>query len=142
MLIKEIMTKGVIGILPDTSLDKVGNIIKEKRISGLPVVDENFNILGIVTITDMLKVLGQVYRQRIKKKENPDLKIGDIHEEEGLKAKVGDIMSKNVFTLEEDGTIDDVMGVMFDKNVHTIPITKNGKLVGIVGKRDLIHTCF
>ena len=55
---------------------------------------------------------------------------------------VKEIMTKDVFTISEDKTIDDVMRIMFGKGVHTIPVTKDGKLVGIIGKRDLVSACF
>jgi len=55
---------------------------------------------------------------------------------------VKEIMTKDVFTISEDKTIDDVMRIMFGKVVHTIPVTKDGKLVGIIGKRDLVSACF
>jgi CBS domain-containing protein len=142
MLVKEIMTKNVISVLANTSLKEVGKILKEKRISGLPVVDKDFNILGIVTLTDMLKILDQIYRERVEKKERPGSKLIEMYAEEKLNAKVSDIMTKNVFTLEENNTMEDVMGLMFTKGVHTIPIVKNGKVIGIIGKRDLVDTCF
>lgn len=143
MFVKEIMTeRSVISVLPNTSLKEVGKILKEKRISGLPVVDKNFNILGIVTLTDMLKILNQIYRERVEKKETPESKPSEIYKQEKLNATVSDIMTKNVFTLEENNTIEDVMELMFTKGVHTIPIVKNGKVIGIIGKRDLVDTCF
>jgi len=142
MFVKEIMTGAVASVLPDASLKAVGKILKEKRISGLPVVDKDFNILGIVTLTDMLKILDQIYRERVEKKERPGSKLIEMYAEEKLNAKVSDIMTKNVFTLEENNTMEDVMGLMFTKGVHTIPIVKNGKVIGIIGKRDLVDTCF
>jgi CBS domain-containing protein len=142
MFVKEIMTETVASVLPDASLKAVGRILKEKRISGLPVVDKDFNILGIVTLTDMLKILDQIYRERVEKKERPGSKLIEMYAEEKLNAKVSDIMTKNVFTLEENNTMEDVMGLMFTKGVHTIPIVKNGKVIGIIGKRDLVDTCF
>jgi CBS domain-containing protein len=142
MFVKEIMTKSVISILPDASLKQVGRILKEKRISGLPVVDNNANILGIVTLTDMLKILGQIYQSRLEKKETPESESSQTYEQEKLKAKVSDIMTKNVFTLEENDTVEDVMKLMFSKGIHTIPVVKDGKVIGIMGKRDLVYACF
>ena len=142
MFVKEIMTKSVISILPDASLKQVGRILKEKRISGLPVVDNNANIIGIVTLTDMLKILGQIYQSRLEKKETPESELSQIYEQEKLKAKVSDIMTKNVFTLEENDTVEDVMKLMFSKGIHTIPVVIDGKVIGIMGKRDLVYACF
>jgi len=142
MFVKEIMTKEVITVSPDASLKEVGEILKEKRISGIPVVDENGNVVGIVTLTDLLRILDQIYKWKEMEKRVAGLKLSEMREEEKSKAKVRDIMTKDVFTISEDGTIDDVMRMMFGKGIHTIPVIKDGKLVGIMGKRDLIDACF
>jgi CBS domain-containing protein len=142
VLIKEIMTKNVITVSPDASLKEIGKIFKEKRISGAPVVDDDGTIRGIVTVTDLLRVLDQVYKWKEFEKIVPGLKVSQTREEEKTKAKVRDIMTKDTSTISEDNTIEDLMRIMFTKGIHTIPVIKDGKLVGIVGKRDLINTCF
>lgn len=142
MLVKEIMTKDVITVSPDASLKEVGLIFKEKRISGVPVVDRDGNIVGIVTLTDLLKILSQIYRCKELEERVTGLKLSEMREKEKAKAKVRDIMTKDIVTMSEDRTIDAVMKLMFDKGIHSIPITKEGKLIGVVGKRDLICACF
>ncbi len=143
MLISEIMTKDVVSVSPEDSLKDVGMILKEKRISGLPVIDKEGKVVGIITLTDMLRILDRIYRWREVERKVPELKFGGMFEKEKSEAKVKDIMTKTVFTLEEDKTIDNVMEMMFTRGVHTIPIiNKDGKLVGIVGKRDLVYACF
>ncbi|MGE5197026.1 MAG: CBS domain-containing protein [Deltaproteobacteria bacterium] len=142
MLIKEFMTRSVITVSPEDSLKDVGKILKEKRISGVPVIDQHRNVLGVITLTDMLKILDTIYRWREIEKKNPELKFSDMFEEEKEKAKVADFMTKNVITLEEDQGIEHVMELMFTHKIHTIPIVKDGQLCGIIGKRDLICACF
>jgi len=70
MLVKEIMTREVITVSPDDSLKNVGEILKEKRISGLPVVKDE-KIVGIITLTDMLKVLERIYKWKELEKREP-----------------------------------------------------------------------
>ena len=142
MLVKDIMTRDVVTIYPDATLKEVGVILKEKRISGIPVVDKDGKIVGIITLTDMLKILSQIYKWREIEKKAPELKLSECFEKEKLEAKVRNIMTKNVFTLEEDRTLEDIMRLMFDRSIHTIPVTKDGSLVGIIGKRDLVYACF
>jgi len=143
MQIKDIMTKNVITISPDASLKKVGEILKEKRISGLPVVDEKGDIVGVVTITDMLRfILDNIYQWEVLKKDIADLRLSEMYEQERLKAKVCDIMTRKVITLNEEDTIEKVMKLMFEKKIHTLPVVKDGKLVGVVGKRDLSSVVF
>lgn len=142
MFVKEIMTKNVITVSPEASLKEVGVIFKEKRISGVPVIDKNNTIVGIVTLTDMLRILDQIYIWKELEKLVPGCKLSEMEQEEKAKAKVRDIMTKEVYTINEQGTIDDLMKLMFTKKIHSIPVTREGKLVGIVGKRDIIYACF
>ena len=142
MLVTEVMTKDVITVSPDDSLKDVGEILKERRISGVPVIDAKGNIVGIVTLTDMLRVLDQIYKWQEMERRIPGLKLSEMFTKEKSEAKVRNVMTKSVYTLDENRTIEDVMRMMFDKRVHTIPIAREGKLLGIVGKRDLVAACF
>ncbi len=142
MLVKDIMTKDVITVSPDTSLKEIGRIFKEKRISGTPVVDKTGNIVGIVTLTDLLRILEQIYKWKALEKRMNGLKLSEMRETEKAKATASDIMTRDVATVSEDSTIDDVMRIMFTRGGHTMPVTKNGKLTGVIGKRDLIDVCF
>ena len=142
MLVKEIMTKNVITVSPDTYLKEIGLIFKENRISGVPVVDSDGDIVGIVTLTDFFKILRQIYICKGVEKRWGGLELSETHEKKKTEAKAKDIMTKDIVTISEDASIDDVMRLMFDRGIHTIPVTKEGKLIGVVGKRDLIHACF
>jgi len=140
--VKEIMTTDVLTISPDTTLKEVGTILKEKRISGLPVVDTDGSLLGIVTMTDLLRVLDQIYHWREIERRVPEIKLSTMFEKEKSDAKVKNIMTKEVLALDENEPVESVMRMMFNRKVHTLPVTRDGKLVGVVGKRDLICACF
>ena len=142
MIVKEMMTKNVITVSPEASLKEVGSLIKEKKISGLPVVTEGGTIVGIVTLTDLLNLLSRIYQWKQLEEGDEAVNLSDMFEKEKTTSKVADIMTKNVIALREDDSLDDVMKLMFDNKIHTIPVTKEGVLIGIVGKRDLIHACF
>ncbi|MFH1768550.1 MAG: CBS domain-containing protein [Candidatus Omnitrophota bacterium] len=140
MKVRDLMTKEVVTVSPEDSLGEVGAILKEKRISGVPVVDQEKKLLGIITITDLLKVLYNVYRWKDVK--NNDISFTNFFHKQKIEAKVKEFMAKHIFTLNEDDPIDEVMRVMFDKNAHTIPVMRGDELVGVVGKRDLVRACF
>jgi len=142
MLIREIMAKNVITVSPDTSLREAGKILKEKRISGIPVIERDGRLVGVITITDILKIIKEIYQWQQIEKSSTGLKISDLIETESLNKKVSDVMTKSVFTLEAGRDVNDLMRLVFTKNIHTIPITENGSLVGVVGKHDLIGSCF
>jgi len=142
MLVKEIMSKKVITVSPEAPLKEVGEILKKEKISGLPVVNDSGEILGIITMTDMLKILNGVYKWRELEKAEEGLNFSTLFEKEKKGAKVKDYMSRNVFTLSKDDTLEDVMRLMFSNGVHTLPVAQEGKLIGVVGRRDLISACF
>ncbi len=137
MFVKDIMTKDVITVSPDTHLKEVCRIIKEKRISGVPVVDSGAIVVGVITLTDLLKILSRIY-QWINFQEQSQSTFRDRLKEE----KVREYMSREVISLKGEDTIEDVMRMMFEKKVHTFPVIEEERLVGIVGKRDIVHVCF
>ena len=142
MLIKDMMTKDVITVSPETSLREACKIFKEKRISGIPVIGDEGKIVGIVTITDILKMVQEIYQWKELEKSAYGLNLSDLIGKERLNTKVAAIMTKNVHTLDDDKTINDVMRLVFSKKIHTIPIMRDDKLVGIIGKRDLAYFIF
>ncbi|MDD5070811.1 MAG: CBS domain-containing protein [Candidatus Omnitrophica bacterium] len=142
MLVKDIMTREVLSVKKTASLKEVGEILKSKRISGLPVVDEENRIVGIITLTDMLRILDRIYKWKELEKFEPEISFGGMFEKEKTDSVVSDFMTKDVFSLSEDDPLEEVMKLMFSKGVHTLPVTKGGKLIGVVGKRDLVYSCF
>jgi len=143
MLVKELMSKNVITVGTEMSLKELGELFKQKRVSGFPVVSKDGNVVGIVTITDMMRILGQIYELKESEKAHTDMQLSKMYEEEKAKAKVENIMSKNVFILKADDPMEEVMKMMFQQNVHTLPIADaSGKLVGVIGRRDIISACF
>ena len=73
-MVKDIMTTEVVTISPETSLKEVGEILREKRVSGLPVVDKDGSVVGIITLTDMLRILDQIYHWREIERRVPEIK--------------------------------------------------------------------
>lgn len=142
MLVKELMAKYVYTLGPDASLREVGKMLKEKKIDGIPIVDESQTLIGIVTLTDMLRILDRIYQMKVLEQQEKESSLSDMFEEDKEKAKVQDIMTKDVVTLKEDDTLDDVMDLMFEHKIHTIPVIRGEKLVGVIGKRDIIYACF
>ncbi|MBN1794337.1 MAG: CBS domain-containing protein [Candidatus Omnitrophica bacterium] len=142
MLIKEIMTTNVITISPEASLKEVGRVLKEKKVSGLPVTNTAGTVVGIITLTDLWRVLHRIYSWKGFEKTEFGAQFNDMLEQEKTNSKVKDIMTKTVISLSEDDSIDDAMRMMFENQIHTIPVTKDGRLIGIVGKRDIIYNAF
>jgi CBS domain-containing protein len=142
MLLKDVMTKDVITVAPDAPLKEASRIFREKRISGMPVVDGSGALVGVITVSDIFKILKEIHQWQQLEKKATGLKISDLVEKESLNREVSEVMTRKVFTLTTDKSLGDLMDLMFNKNIHTVPIMENGKIAGIIGKRDLVFRCF
>lgn len=117
MSITEIMNHSVISVRPDRTLRQVKEILRIKRISGLPVVDNNRRLIGIVSIEDIIKALEGGY-------------IDDIVENR---------MTKNVISIESTATLKEVIEFFEKWPYGRFPVIDSEKrLVGIVTKNDVM----
>lgn len=117
--VKDIMTKKVMTVSPDTNIYKAMSILVNKKISGLPVVDDNERLVGIISEKDMLQLL--------------------VDEEITDKTTVNDYMTKKVISFSSSDSAVSVCEFLMKYPVRRVPIVDNGKLVGIVSRRDIIH---
>ena len=140
---KDIMTKDIITVKPDTSIEALASILVKNGISGVPVIDESGALYGIVTENDLISqntrlhiptvvsFLGAaIYLESSKQFEQDVKRI--------CATKVADICTRTVVSISEDTPVIDIATIMTDKNVHLLPVVKSGKGVGIVGKRDMV----
>ncbi len=140
---KDIMTKDVISVKPDTSIEALSSLLVKYEISGVPVVDDSGALYGIVTDNDLISrnkrlhiptvvsfLDAAIYLESSKKFEQEVKRL--------TATRVGDICVRKVVTIGEDTTVVDIATIMSEKKVHLLPVIKAGKLTGIVGKRDMV----
>ena len=139
MKVKDIMTREVITVTPQTSLKELAKIIKGKRIHGVPVLDENGTLKGIVTLTDMLKILQRIIYWGELERVKPELGIKEALIKEKEDANVEANMSVMVRTVKEDDQVEKVLELMCNHNIHTVPVLEKGKLVGVIGASDIVE---
>jgi len=145
MLAKDIMTKDVISVKSQDLVEDVIKILMEKNISGVPVVDDEERVIGIVTEGDL------IYRS--KKLRIPTFfSILDGYVflestktiEKQLKKMVGyrveDVMTTEVITVEDDQTVEEVATLMTKEKINRVPVIKDNRLVGIISRRDIIRS--
>ena len=139
MLLKEIMTKEVITVTPQTPLREVGKILKEKKISGMPVVDANNDLVGIITVTDILKILKEIYQWQQIERKTTGLKISDLVEKESLNKRVKDVMTKNVITVNIEDGLKKIHEEIAKLKFRHLPVVKDGYIIGMISNRDLVY---
>ena len=145
LIAKEIMAKNVISVKADLPVEKLAGVLWSHRINGVPVVDDDGQLIGVVTESDLvdqtkrfhvptaISILDSViFLDSAKTVEK------EISRMTG--ATVGDICSREPVTIKEDTPLDEIATIMSEKKVHTLPVLKNGTLVGMVGKADIIRT--
>lgn len=140
---KDIMTKDVITVKPDTSIEELASLLVENRISGTPVVDDSGNLYGIVTENDLISRSKRLHIPTVVSFLDAAIYIESSKKfEQEVKrltaTKVGEICTRRVVTVAEDASITDIATIMAEKKVYLLPVVRSGKVVGIVGKRDMV----
>lgn len=141
---EDIMTEDVITVRPDTSVQKVARILSENEISGLPVVNSDNILVGIVSEKDLIfkdkklhfpdyiNVLGGiVYLESYKKFEEEFKKF--------IAIKVGDLMTEDVITVTSDTSLSEIATLMVEEDVNRLPVVKEERLIGIITRANLVE---
>jgi CBS domain-containing protein len=142
---KDIMTREVITIREDTPVSEIAALLTEKHISGVPVLDTQGKVVGIVCESDLIdrtkrfhlptviNLMGYIiFLEKAQKVEK------EIKKMIGLTA--GEIMSQPVITVSPETPVEDIATLMAEKRVHSIPVLEEGRLVGIIGKKDIVRS--
>src|SRR5437667_12223303 len=115
MIARDIMTSRVVTIDPEASAQDAAQLLYQNRISGLPVVDADGKIVGIITEADIISKVNR----------------------EGL--CVADIMSHNIVAINEETPVSEIAALLTERKIKRVPVVQNGKLVGIVSRADIVH---
>jgi CBS domain-containing protein len=143
--VKDIMTKDVITVPPDMKITQAAKLLLEKKINGVPVMDAEGKLVGILCQSDLitqqknfpipslftlldgfipLRSMSQVQKEIQKITANTVLQA----------------MTPNPKTIHPEMKIEDAASIMVEKKFHTLPVMDGTKLVGILGKEDLLKT--
>lgn len=118
---RDVMTTRVVSVSPGTSLDRVRYVLAENRFSALPVVDDRYRLVGIVTTFDLLRA--------------------DTESDERPPATVADVMTRNPLTMAPDAPITIIAHRMREYGeLRAMPIVERGVLAGVVTRADLLGT--
>jgi CBS domain-containing protein len=140
---KDIMTRDVITFSPGTTVEKAGRLFIERGISGAPVVDAEGRLFGIVTENDLISKNRRLHIPTVLRLFDAFISLGASKLEEEIKrmtaSTVGEICSRDLVTVDEEASIEDIATIMTERNVHLLPVMGKGKLMGIIGKKNLIR---
>jgi CBS domain-containing protein len=141
MKVRDVMTRNVISVKADQSIETAAQLMLQNRISGLPVVDAAGALVGVVTEGDFLR-RGELGTTRHRPKWLEFLLGPGRLADEYVRAsgrKVADVMTPQPYTVGEDDSLDTVVGLMERHRIKRLPVMRDGKAVGIVSRANLLH---
>jgi len=141
----DIMTTEVITVRKETTLKELARLFYENHINGVPVVDDDDRLIGIICESDLVRknrklhiptvvaVFDAVFYLESSKKMEKEFSMISATNVEGL-------YIKEVITVDERTPLDEIATIMTEKKAYTLPVMDGERIVGIIGKGDLIRT--
>jgi CBS domain-containing protein len=141
MKVADIMTRTPLAVRMDATLLEAATIMVQSRVSGLPVIDEEGSLVGMISEGDLIRraELGTTGRpaSRLLTFLSPGRVAHDYVRTHGL--SVSEVMSGNVIWVSPDASLADVAEAMETHQVKRLPVMKDGRLIGIVSRADLLR---
>lgn len=139
----DIMTKNVLTVTEDTSVKEVAKMFAENRIGGAPVVQGKI-VVGMITEDDLIMQDVKVHFPTYIHFLDSFIYLGSLKRfEQELRKAVGarakDVMSKEVVSVNENDSVEDIATLMVDKRINRLPVLRKGELVGIITKGDIVR---
>ena len=145
--VTDIMTTDLITVTPNTDVAKVAQILLDNHINGAPVVDNDNNdrVVGIICQSDLIAQQKKLPIPTFFTFLESVIQVTSMKEIDKQVSKIAALtvsqaMSPNPVTVEPDTDLETVASLMVDNNFHTLPVIKNDRLVGVVGKEDVLRT--
>lgn len=144
MRAKDVMIKNVIFIKKDDKLDEIISVMMQNHVSGVPVIDKDNHLVGMVTERDLV-TKDRVFNISSYMEFMASILFTDGKGVEGMSQKksdsltAADVMTSPVYAVHLEATIEEIVSLMMNRHINRIPvIDKENKLVGIIGRSDLL----
>jgi CBS domain-containing protein len=145
--VADVMTPNPITVTPQTSLPEAIRILAEKRISGLPVVNDSGKLVGVISETDLMWQESGVepspyimILDSVIYLQNPARHEKEIHK--ALGQTVGEVMSDHPISIKSSQSLKEAAHLLHEKKIRRLPVINetNGQVVGIITQGDIIRT--
>jgi len=141
MIASDVMTRNVISVSPDATIADAVELMLERGISGLLVVDSSGTLAGIVTEGDLLRrdELGTGRRRSwwLRLIASPGRQAADFTRTHGR--KVADVMTRDVLSVNAKSPLTDIVAMMEEHRVKRVPVLDGDHVVGVVSRADLLR---
>lgn len=143
--VSDVMSHDPVVVQPETPLKEAIQILAERRISGLPVVDQSGKLIGIISETDLMwQETGAtppayiMLLDSVIYLENPARYERELHK--ALGQTVGEVMSSDPVTITPEKSVREAAQLMHDRNIHRLPVLDSQeKVIGIITRGDIIR---
>jgi len=136
MQARDVMVRGVISVGPDIPVQIAANAMVRNCVSALPVIDIHVKLVGIVSEGDLIR------RVEIGTERRRPLMSSDAQAKEFVKShakRVSDVMTREVITAQPETPLREIVNLMEKHSIKRVPIVRNGKIVGVVSRSNLIQ---
>jgi len=150
MKVKDIMTRDVITVHPTTIVEDIAYLLTKYCLGGVPVVDDERRVVGIVTESDLF-----VRKEPLLRSHHtfPSLfkvpvlleRLPEIYAERGSRFSAADVMTRKLIWVTEDDTVSNIVRLMMKFGIERLPVLTaapevGGRLVGIITRSDIVRT--
>lgn len=141
MKVRGVMVTPVVTVTPETTYEDAAFLLHKHQLSGMPVVDKDGALVGIISEKDLFRAFYPRYEEYLSDpaaytdQEKQEDEIENIR-----KQPVEKYMKRHVVTIDVDACILHAGGLMLAHGIHRLPVMENGKLVGIVAREDIYGT--
>lgn len=132
---KDIMSEDLVVVYDDMKVSQVAHLLLRQRVSGFPVLNREQKAVGIITMTDLFRVVHEASAGIVDNSHKA--KIAELKE-----MPVSLIMSRNILSVSPATTLSEIVRLVVEKGMHSFPVMQNGQMVGIVGRHDILNAVF
>jgi len=141
---EEIMTRAVVTVNKNLTIKELSKIFIENGFNGVPVVDDENKVIGVVTQGDLIEQNKNLHIPTVIALFDAVLFLdSEKRFESDVKKLTGttveDIFHQNAITVGPKTNINEITTLMAEKDIHTLPVLDGDKLIGVIGKRDIIR---
>ena len=142
MLVQDIMTTTVKTANPTDPVREIATVMCFNKISGMPVVDDEGNLVGMISEKDILHAMFPKLQDFIAHPSTPDFEALEREYRDVVNLRVADLMTSLVYTAEPDMPVLKAASIMFRNRIRRIPVSKDRRLLGIISIGDVHKAMF
>jgi CBS domain-containing protein len=144
MKAREVMTKDVVSVRPDTPISQVARVLAERGISAVPVIEENGALIGMVSEGDLI---GRAEAERDRRREwwleclaeGTGLAPTFLESIRTTHRPARSVMVAPVTTVDEEKSVEEIAQLLTNLGIKRVPVVREGRVVGIVSRADLVR---